>query len=214
LAITPAPIFVYSNLIVGSNYQLQESVAWYWTNQSASFTATNSIYQQVPPAGAGISGVASYRLTRLPVPAQAFAVAVLDYGFFVAANITSTGSGYVTSPTVAIVGGGGANAGATAQISGGLVTGITVTNPGFGYTNPPSVEIAPPPAVAINPMATLEMRLDSTNLIPYENYQIQFDTGLENSWANLLTFAATAPTNSQYLVVSNNVALFRLEHHQ
>ena len=41
-----------------------------------------------------------------------------------------------------------AGATATAVVSGGVVTGITITNAGSGYTQVPTVTIAPPVAGA------------------------------------------------------------------
>lgn len=46
---------------------------------------------------------------------------------------------YSAAPTVAISGGGGSGATATAVLTGGIVTGITITNPGTGYTTPPTI---------------------------------------------------------------------------
>ena len=54
------------------------------------------------------------------------------------------GSGYTTAPTVKISGGGGTGATAQANISGGMVTSITVLTPGSGYTSTPTITIAPP----------------------------------------------------------------------
>jgi hypothetical protein len=55
-------------------------------------------------------------------------------------TVTNGGSGYTTSkPLVGFSGGGGQNAAATATVTGGVVTGITLTNPGFGYTSAPTV---------------------------------------------------------------------------
>lgn len=44
-----------------------------------------------------------------------------------------------TAPTVTLTGGGGTGATATANVSGGAVTGFTVTNSGSGYTSVPTV---------------------------------------------------------------------------
>ena len=49
------------------------------------------------------------------------------------------GSGYTTPPTVNFTGGGGTGATATATITNGQVTAVTVTAPGTGYTTVPSV---------------------------------------------------------------------------
>ncbi|WP_456320656.1 phage tail tube protein [Pseudomonas protegens] len=55
------------------------------------------------------------------------------------ATVTSGGSGYTSSPTVSITGGGGSGATATATVSAGEVTGVTITNTGSGYTSAPTI---------------------------------------------------------------------------
>ncbi len=55
--------------------------------------------------------------------------------------LLSGGSGYLSQPIVRITGGGGGGATAIAIISGGVVTGITMTNPGIGYTSAPTVSL-------------------------------------------------------------------------
>lgn len=54
--------------------------------------------------------------------------------------IINGGSGY-SAPVISFVGGNGLNAAATATVTGGVITGITITNPGFNYTYPPDVII-------------------------------------------------------------------------
>jgi hypothetical protein len=49
------------------------------------------------------------------------------------------GNNYTTAPVVTFSGGGGTGATATATVSGGAVTAVTVTNAGSGYANYPSV---------------------------------------------------------------------------
>lgn len=97
----------FSNLTVGGSYQLQRAVAWYWTDQSVSFTATAALYTQMI---AGVGGSGDCRLALNPAPSQAFATAQVVNGFVVGATITSGGSGFVTVPAVQIVGGDGTNA--------------------------------------------------------------------------------------------------------
>lgn len=68
-------------------------------------------------------------------------------GYAVAGGIESVavgagGTGYTTAPTIALTGGGGSGATATATISGGVVTGINITNPGSGYTTAPTVALS------------------------------------------------------------------------
>ena len=211
LGIAPMSFLAFSNLTLGGVYQLQQSVAWYWSNQPVSFTATNTLYTQMV---AGVAGSGDYRLALSPVPAQAFATAAVEYGFVIHATITSGGSGYVTSPAITIVGGGGTNATAVANLSGGVVTSITITDAGIGYTNTPTVQIAQPPAAAVSPTVLPVMRLDSASLAPYDNYQVQFKPDLSGAWGNWDGgfFSPTAVTNSQYLFITNGAGFFRLQY--
>ncbi|MGA2248832.1 MAG: LamG domain-containing protein [Verrucomicrobiota bacterium] len=211
LGIAPMSLLVFSNLTVGNPYQLQQAVAGNWTNQPLSFTATNSIYAQV---FAGVVGSGDYRLALLnPAPTQAFATAEVDNGFVVGSIVTSGGSGYVTAPTVIIVGGGGTDAVAFSQINSGTVTNIVVTDAGFGYTNTPIIQIGQPPPAAVSPTVFPVMQVNSASLAPYDNYQIQFTPMLGGSWVNWNggLFMPTAATNSQFLFITNNVGFFRLE---
>jgi hypothetical protein len=94
------------------------------------------------------------------------------------------------------------------------VTNIVVTSTGGGYVNTPTVQIAPPPAVAVAPTVLPVMRLDSASLAPYDNYQIQFKPDLGAAWENWNDglFSPTDVTNSQYLFLTNGVGFFRLQH--
>ena len=211
LGIAPMSFLTFSNLTVGGAYQLQQSLAWYWTNQPVSFTATNALYTQMV-AGAWNSG--NFRLALNPVPSQAFATAQVVNGFVVSATVTSGGSGYVTSPAVTIVGRSVIEAAAFSSISGGVVTSITVTNAGYGYINTPTIEIAAPPAAAVFPTVQPVMRVDSSSLAPYDNYQIQFKPDIMAGWMNWDggLFSPTAVTNSQFLFITNNTGFFRLQY--
>lgn len=62
-------------------------------------------------------------------------------GSIAAISLTSGGSGYTSAPTVALTGGGGTGAAATAIVSGGEVTGFIITNAGTGYTTAPTVAL-------------------------------------------------------------------------
>jgi hypothetical protein len=211
LGITPMSFLSFTNLTVGGVYQLQRWSTWYWTNQPLSFTATNPLYTQM---FAGVVSTGDYRLALNPVPSQAFATPEVINGFVVGATLTAGGSGYVTSPAVTIVGGGGTNATAVSHISGGVVTSISITDAGIGYTNTPTVRIAPPPAAALFPSVEPVMRVDSANLAPYENYQIQFTPFLGGPWTdwNGGLFYPTGVTNSQYLFITNDIGFFRMKH--
>ena len=93
-------------------------------------------------------------------PISAAATATISVGGTVTGFTTSTvGSGY-TSATVSIAAppividdnlvGVGTTATATATVSGGSISGITLTNPGLGYTIPPKVLISVPESVYEN----------------------------------------------------------------
>ena len=119
-----------------------------------SLPAQNAIvsYQgNVQDGGANFTGTGQFQfalVTSSNANQTATATAAAPVSHFITTiNVVFGGSGYVTAPAVTIFGGGGSNATATASISGGIVTAITI-NPGgngSGYTNPPSVIIAPPP---------------------------------------------------------------------
>ena len=57
-------------------------------------------------------------------------------------TVVGGGTGYTTTPTLTVVGGGGAGAILSAVISGGSITSVTVSNGGTGYTSVPSVNVA------------------------------------------------------------------------
>jgi hypothetical protein len=209
LGIKPISFLTFSNLSPGSTYQLQRMAAQgSWTNQSGSLTATNAFYTVAVPGGG------FYRLTLAPAPAQAFATAQLLSGFVIGATVTSPGSGYVGVPAVTIVGGGGSGATAVAQISAGAVTNIAITATGGGYTSLPTIQIDPPPATALAPAVVPGMQLNSTNLIPYFSYQLQFTPALPAGWASWdgTTFSPTVATNSQSFVITNSAGFFRLQY--
>ena len=75
---------------------------------------------------------------------RAAATATIDSGAVNAITVTDGGEYYKSAlpPTVTITGGGGSGATATATVSSaGLVTGITITSGGSGYSSTPTVEI-------------------------------------------------------------------------
>ena len=66
------------------------------------------------------------------------AVAVAESAIIAGWIVDIGGSGY-TSPTVVFSGGGGSNAAGTDVVSGGVITAITITNGGSGYSSAPSI---------------------------------------------------------------------------
>lgn len=67
-------------------------------------------------------------------------------GYVTGYAVTFGGNGYVSAPALTVFGGGGSGATAHANLTGDVVTSISVDNPGNGgYTNAPNVLVAPPP---------------------------------------------------------------------
>jgi hypothetical protein len=212
LNLQPMSFLVFSNLTLGTNYQLQNISSNTWVNVSSSFAATNSVYSQMVT---GLPGLINYRLAALPLPVRATATAQLINGFVVAINITAGGSGYTAAPTVQITDKTGSGASATAKISGaGVVTNITVNAAGSGYTAPSVVISAPTASSNISPRATPVMRLDCSQLFPFTNCQVQVSSNLAGAWNNWSSglFVPTATTNSLFWFATNNAALFRLKY--
>lgn len=54
-------------------------------------------------------------------------------------HVTAGGTGYTSAPTVGFTGGAGTGAAATAVLTDGVVTSITITNAGTGYTSAPTI---------------------------------------------------------------------------
>ena len=61
--------------------------------------------------------------------------AYLSAGLVGSVIVSAGGSGYTSAPSVTFSGGGGAGAAGTVQVSGGAVVGVTIINPGSGYTS-------------------------------------------------------------------------------
>jgi hypothetical protein len=83
----------------------------------------------------------------------ASAVAEVSLGL-ASVNITNGGSGYA-SPTVSFSGGGGSGAAGIATVSGGVITKISLTSVGSGYTSAPAVIISDTSGLGAAASATL-----------------------------------------------------------
>ena len=214
LGIASISVLNFSNLNIGTNYQLQQFQSPNWINQSVGFTASNTIYTQLV---AGVPDGGNYRLAVTPIPSQAVAVPQVINGFVVAARIITGGSGYATPPAVTFIGNGnvGSNATAVASINkNGVVTNITVINAGMGYVSPVTIQIDPPPVTALFPTVLSGVVINSSSLAPYDNYQIQFKAGMDTAWGNLSggLFMPLVATNAQYIFLTNNAGFFRLQY--
>lgn len=79
------------------------------------------------------------------------------------------------------------------------------------FPGPRMIPVKPPPVSALLPAVFPVMELDCGGLSPYDNYSLEFEPQLGcpwSSWPGL--FTPTAPTNTQYVLVTNNVGFFRL----
>jgi hypothetical protein len=58
------------------------------------------------------------------------------------------------------------------------------------------------------------MKVDATNLAPYDNYQLQFKPDIGGAWADWSggSFSPTGATGSQYIFITNGVGFFRLRY--
>jgi hypothetical protein len=212
MAIGALTMLTFTNLAVGTNYQLQFLDDGGWSNVGGAFPATSVTLTQFV---GGAAGLTAYQLATCPLPSQAYATAVVSNGFVVHAKVTAGGAGYPTAPVVSIVGGGGSNATATATVSGGAVTAVTITDAGIGYTNTPSIVMGPPGAAPVNLAPTLEpvVELNLGSLAPYDDYQLEFEAVLGGGWTSLGDpLTPTSPTASQYVAVAGNSGFFRLQH--
>lgn len=71
-------------------------------------------------------------------------------------EVVDGGSGFVITPQVDIVGGGGSGARATAVVSGGVIQSITILNAGSGYYETPEVTLLTNNPVAVDLRARLK----------------------------------------------------------
>jgi hypothetical protein len=176
--------------------------------------------------GPSFSGVPAFLEVPAPPPPSsphaATATANVVNGFVVGASITDDGWGYTNTPTVRIIGGGGAGSQAVAVVSNGVVVAVNLVNAGSGYTNTPVIVIAPPfipqptievTALSFGPLVAPVIKLDLANLSPYDNYQLEFRPSVESSWGSLGTpFTPTSSTNTQYASGVGNVGFFRVKY--
>lgn len=116
------------------------------------------------------------------------------------AYITNGGQDYTSTPTVTFSGGGGTGAAGTAVVTTSTVvygsvtttlrqvTGITITNPGSGYTTAPAVTISGGGGTG----ATAEARLAATRTFTFNNLD-QNATGTVKVWVAGYNGTATIP---------------------
>jgi len=107
----------------------------------------------VDQAGSGYSEAPTVVLTGDGNGATATANISLTGGGIDTITVTNGGAGYnpLNLPAITFTGGGGNSAAATAIVENGEVTGTTITNPGVGYTEAPTILIASATAPVNNP---------------------------------------------------------------
>ena len=74
-----------------------------------------------------------------------------------AIQVIDGGSGFVQTPVVQIIGGGGFGAQATAVLDGNFIERVIVTNPGSGYTEAPTVLLLTSNPTPVNLVARLQL---------------------------------------------------------
>lgn len=209
--IAPMSRVSFTNLTLGTHYQVQSIEQGQFSNVGEAFSATNSAFTLLVP---GIASSTNYRLAATPVPVQAQATAQVVGGFVVGATLTRGGSGYGTSiPEVTILdNGGGSNATAVATVSAGAVVGITITDPGIGYVNGARMIISAPPTVELWPEAILRMaKLELTRLSPYDSYRLQFVPKLGEPWSIVSDpFTPTSSTMTQLHDIVGDAGFLRV----
>jgi len=209
LSMANESLLSFSGLEAGSTYQVQTLVSGQWLDVETAMEAVSGEYSIYV---SGVAGTNSYRLVKLPLPAQATAHAQISYGFMVGAEVTSGGSGYESAPEVRVVEGGGSGAKCEATVENGVITAISVLDAGFGYTNAPLIEIDAPAPLALARM-TIDantLRLAAADLLPGISYQFQSSTNLVD-WVDWGTgFTADAQTHSERLQINESECVFRL----
>jgi len=122
---------------------------------------------------------------RIDAPAARNAVAIKTGSVSLA--VAQGGSGYASAPIISIAEPqiyGGIQATATATVTEGVVTGVTVTNPGTGYSEAPTVTVTggnPTTAATLTVTATVAgIKIKNT-----DQYQAGYGTGqgLVGNWA-------------------------------
>ncbi len=107
---------------------------------------------------------------------SATAIPIIDYGYIVSADVTASGSGYVSPPAISFSDVSGSGATAYAQLSAGSVTNIVINNPGAGYGSNAVINISATPTISV-------VIPSVTNLMLEQNYQLQVSSDLYN-WTN------------------------------
>jgi hypothetical protein len=130
---------------VGRMLRFKAGGVWLWGTITTLFSTTNIDVAIAPPIG-----------SQTPTTAQA--TANISAGSVFSITVSNGGGGYGASPpSVTLSGGGGSGAVAYATVTNGVVTAITMSVTGTGYTSAPDVIIDPPTPIV--PSTTTFWRL-------------------------------------------------------
>jgi hypothetical protein len=80
-----------------------------------------------------------------PEPRRALATASVTNGVVVSITLVDPGYGYLTPPSITLMGTSTSPASAIARLTGKNVSKLSITNPGASYTGTVAVQIDPPP---------------------------------------------------------------------
>lgn len=150
-----------------------------------------------------------YQSTEFCSPHAARADAVLGGPFVIGTTLIDPGCGYTNAPLVAIIGGGGSNATATATVTSGQVSAINIVNAGNGYTNAPKIVIVGPPFAPSVAIRFSKVKVTQRVSIGH-NYVLQGSTDLAN-WTVIGTqFTAAAESIDTEVDLDLNGRYFRV----
>ncbi|MFN0278688.1 MAG: tail fiber domain-containing protein [Pyrinomonadaceae bacterium] len=151
----------------------------------------------------------SPNIARLTVPNTAMTASgapAITNGFITSAAVTNGGSGYQAPPVVGISDTIGSGAVITANISGDVVTSLTVQNPGSNYSVGTTLTIASPPSNAFQTFVTPNF---FTGINSMNNVNNTFTGSFTGNGAGLTTLNAAnlASGTVADARLSSNVAL-------
>ncbi len=186
---------------VGRLLRLKCGGVWLWGTITAFTNSTQVTWTIAPPLGAQL-------------PATATGVANVSGGSVFGVSLTDGGSGYgANPPSVKFSGGGGSGAIAYATLTNGVVTGVTMSVTGTGYTSAPTVTFSAPTALV--PATTTFWRLGLWNAtdgypacVAFHQDRLGWAGAAQTSGrvdlSNSSDYENMAPTNLDGTVVDSN----------
>jgi hypothetical protein len=132
----------------------------------------------------------------------AAATAIVAKGQLTSVRVDNAGQGYTQAPSVTISGGNGTGATAVATLINGSVS-ITITNPGFGYSETPTVVIGEPTNIATATAILSNPSLDRGFL-----ERIDLTSSGEGYTSTPQVFVVTGGSTDSYQLANDRVAFF------